>query len=106
MAGRLIHEGDDTCFVPRFAFLDGTTYTVLVDGVAAAMLVRPRSEVAGTTEVIDIHPTTTEVPRNLLRLYVSFSDRMSEDQAASHVGLVDDGGETMAAALLWTDHEL
>ncbi|MEO8697159.1 MAG: hypothetical protein ABI658_26865 [Acidimicrobiales bacterium] len=106
MAGRLLRDGDDTCFVPRFAFLDGTTYTVLVDGVAAAVLVRPRSEVAGTTEVIDIRPTATEVPRNLLRLYVRFSDRMSEGQAADHIRLVDDGGEAMAGALLPTEHEL
>ena len=32
MAGRLVRDGDDLCFVPRFAFLDGTTYTVTVDG--------------------------------------------------------------------------
>ena len=31
MAGRLVRDGDDLCFVPRFAFLDGTTYTVTVE---------------------------------------------------------------------------
>jgi hypothetical protein len=106
MAGRLVRDGNDTCFVPRFAFVDGTTYTVLVEGVAAAVLVRPRIDGAASTEVIDIRPTATEVPRNLLRFYVQFSSRMSEGQAAKHVRLVDDDGETMLGALLPTEHEL
>jgi len=106
MAGRLVRDGNDTCFVPRFAFLDGTTYTVLVEGSAAAVLVRPRSDDPATTEVIDIRPTVAEVPRNLLRFYVRFSSRMSEGQAADHVRLVDDDGATMLGALLATEHEL
>jgi hypothetical protein len=106
MAGRLLRDGDGTCFVPRFAFLDGTTYTVLVDGIVAAVLVRPRPEVVATTGVIDIRPSATEVPRNLLRFYVRFSARMSEGQVADHIRLVDEDGQTMAGALLPTEHEL
>ena len=105
-AGQLVREGDDSCFVPRFAFVEGTTYTVLVEGVAVAVLVHPRHERAATTEVLDIWPTAAEVPRNLLRLYVRFSDRMSEGYAAGHVRLVDDAGEVMVGALLPTEHEL
>lgn len=106
MAGRLVRDGDDMCFVPRFAFVGGTTYTVVVEGVAAAILVRPRPERPATTEVLDICPTATEVPRNLLRLYVWFSAPMSEGQAAGHVRLVDDAGDAMAGTLLPTEHEL
>ena len=40
MAGRLVRDGDDLCFVPRFPFLDGTAYSVSVDGAVAATLVR------------------------------------------------------------------
>ena len=36
MAGRLVRDGDDLCFVPRFAFVDGTAYAVTVDGAGAA----------------------------------------------------------------------
>jgi hypothetical protein len=32
MAGRLERDGADLCFVPRFAFLDGMSYTVTVEG--------------------------------------------------------------------------
>jgi hypothetical protein len=106
MAGRLVRDGDDICFVPRYPFIDGTAYTVLVEGVPAAVLVRPQPVAPTTTEVLDILPTATEVPRNLLRLYVWFSAPMSEGYAARHVRLVDDAGDAMLGALLPTEHEL
>jgi hypothetical protein len=106
MAGRLARDGADMCFVPRFAFVDGTAYTVVIDGVTAAVLVRPRPDRPATTEVLDIRPAATRVPRNLLRLYVWFSAPMSEGYAAGHIRLVDEAGRTMAGALLPTEHEL
>ena len=106
MAGQVVRDSDDACFVPRFAFVDGTTYTVYVDGRAVAALVRPPSNIEPTTVVVAIHPTAREVPRNLLRFYVQFSARMSEGCAGDHVRLVDDDGNPMAGALLPTEHEL
>jgi hypothetical protein len=106
MAGRLVCEGDDMCFVPRFPFVDGTAYTVLVGGVATAVLVRPQPVGPATTEVLGIFPTAMEVPRNLLRLYVWFSAPMREGYAAQHVRLVDDAGDAMHGALLQTEQEL
>ena len=106
MAGRLVRDGADLCFVPRFAFLDGTAYTVTVEGATAATLVRARPDRMATTEVADIRPTAAEVPCNLLRLYVWFSAPMSEGYAAGNVRLADDGGCTIAGALLPGEHEL
>jgi hypothetical protein len=106
MAGRCVRDGPDVCFVPRFAFVDGTSYAVLVDGVEAATLVRPRPDRAATAEVVEIRPTATDVPRNLLRFYVQFSVPMCEGCAARQVRLVDDGGEVLAGALLPTEYEL
>jgi hypothetical protein len=106
MAGRLVRDGADVCFVPRFAFLDGTAYTVSVDGAIAATLVRARPGRMATTEVAGIHPTSAEVPRNLLRLYVWFSAPMSEGYAAGHLRLADDHGGTIADALLPGEQEL
>jgi hypothetical protein len=106
MAGRLVRDGGDLCFVPRFAFLDGTAYTVTVQGAPAATLIRARPDRLATTEVTGIRPTAAQVPRNLLRLYVWFSAPMSEGYAAGHVRLAGDGGGTIAGALLPTEHEL
>jgi hypothetical protein len=106
MAGRLVGDGADLCFVPRFAFLDGTTYTVTVEGTSAAVLVRARPDRLAATEVTGIRPTAAEVPLNLLRLYVWFSAPMSEGYAAGQVRLARDDGGIAAGALLPTEHEL
>jgi len=106
MAGRLERDGADLCFVPRFAFLDGMSYTVTVEGASAAVLVRPRPERPATTEVTGIRPTADEVPVNLLRFYVWFSAPMSEGRAAGQVRLARDDGSIIAGALLPTEDEL
>jgi hypothetical protein len=106
MAGRLVRDSGDLCFVPRFVFLDGTAYTVTVGGATVATLVRARPHRIATTEVADIRPAGAEVPCNLLRLYVWFSAPMSEGYAAGNVRLADDGGGTIAGALLPGEHEL
>jgi hypothetical protein len=106
MAGRLVRDGDGLCFIPRFAFLDGTTYTVTIEGTSAAVLVRARSGRLAATEVTGICPTAAEVPSNLLRLYVWFSAPMSEGYAAGQVRLARDDGSIIAGALLPTEHEL
>jgi hypothetical protein len=106
MAGRLVREAGDVCFVPRFPFVDGTSYLVTVAGTAKALLARPRPEHTPTAEVLGIYPTAAEVPRNLLRCYVWFSAPMSEGDAARHVRLVDNAGQTIAGALLPAGGEL
>jgi hypothetical protein len=106
MAGRLVREGDALCFVPRFAFLDGTAYTVTIDGTSAAVLVRPRPDRLATTRVTAIRPTADEVPVNLLRCYVWFSAPMSQGHAAEQVRLARDDGSVLAGALLPAEHEL
>jgi hypothetical protein len=106
MAGHVVRDGDDLCFVPRFPFVDGTSYTVMIDGVAVTTLSRERSATTPTTEVVAIHPTATTVPRNLLRCYVTFSAPMSEGESARHVRLLDGEGCPIDGALLPSEHEL
>ena len=106
MAGRLVRDGAGLCFVPRFAFLDGTTYTVTVGGTSAAVLVRARPARPAATRVAGIYPTAVAVPCNLLRFYVWFSAPMREGCAASLVRLARDDGSAIEGALLPTEHEL
>ncbi len=106
MAGRLVRDANDVCFVPRFAFLDGTAYRVDIDGVTAAVLVRRVTEGSATTEVLAIYPTAAKVPRNLLRLYVWFSARMSEGFAGRDISVADSGGAPIRGALLPMEYEL
>jgi hypothetical protein len=106
MAGRLEQDGADLCFVPRFAFLDGVSYTVTVEGSSAAVLVRPRPERSAVAEVTGMRPTAAEVPVNLLRFYIWFSAPMSEGYAAGQLRLARDDGSIIAGALLSAEHEL
>lgn len=106
MAGRVVRDGDDVCFVPRFPFVDGTSYTIAVAGVTVAVLIRPGLDRPATTEVLAIYPTAAEVPRNLLRFYIWFSAPMSEGYATGHVLLVDGAGNPMTGALLPAGTEL
>jgi hypothetical protein len=106
MAGRVVHDRGEVCFVPRFPFREGTSYAVLVDGAPAAVLVRPGRAGVSTTEVLGVYPTSSEVPRNLLRCYVWFSAPMSEGYAARHVRLVDEAGDPLPGALPRTEEEL
>ncbi|HET7012476.1 MAG TPA: hypothetical protein VFI65_01105 [Streptosporangiaceae bacterium] len=109
MAGRLMRDEVGWCFVPRFAFMDGTAYTVTVDGAIAATLIRggsDRPDREPAAEVAGIYPTSARVPRNLLRFYVWFSAPMSEGHAAGQVWLADDNGSAIPDALLPVDYEL
>jgi hypothetical protein len=118
-------------FVPRFPFLAGNRYAVLVhrsldddgadrpgagagaggtfdlDDYAQLSIRAPIRARAPSTRVVAITPSAGAVPRNLLRCYVEFSAPMSEGEAADHVALVDrDTQVPVAGALLALDPEL
>ncbi len=106
MAGRLVRDGLDACFIPRFPFIEDTTYSIAVDGVATTLLHRPRPDRSPIAEVLDIHPSAVEVPRNMLRFYVTFSAPMSEGCAGDNVRLLDEAALAIPAALLPSGAEL
>jgi hypothetical protein len=93
VAGRFEIEGDTVWFVPRFAFLAGTSYSLLVrrsnptgtDDVEAWAITRPGPSVDPTTQVVAVYPTAHELPVNQLKLYVHFSGQMGEGRAASAI---------------------
>jgi hypothetical protein len=102
LAGRFAAEGYALCFLPRFPFVEGTSYTLLYDPApdeASAdgrelwsILRTPRNE-APATHVVAIYPSGGGIPVNLLKLYVQFSGPMSEGWAARavHVRRASDG---------------
>lgn len=110
-AGRYAVTGESVRFFPRFPFLAGTSYTVLVrtggDGVAGLTVQRPMTRLQPVARVIEIYPSAEQLPRNQLKLYVWFSHPMTEGQAADHVRVLRaDTGEVLEAALLSAGPEL
>ena len=107
MAGSFEPEGDGVRFVPRFPFVDGEVYALLVEGVVVGTIERPGVVGEATTEVVGIHPSGDEVPLNLLRIYVHFSAPMSEGWAARAVQMLrGDTGEVLVRTFLHMEPEL
>ena len=115
-AGRFEIDQDAIFFVPRFPFMDGTSYSLLVDSGPGAWRVdspevwtiqRPAPEGTPTTVVVAIYPSADELPVNQLKFYVHFSSPMSEDWAlrAVHVRRADNG-EPLDGVFLEMDPEL
>jgi hypothetical protein len=107
IAGSFEERDGITRFVPRFPLVPGLAYSLLIDGVESASIDVPAPAPNATTEVVSIHPTAAEVPLNLLRIYVSFSARMSEGDAAHAVTVHRlDSGEPLDHTLLQMEPEL
>lgn len=123
--GRYSLDGTHLKFEPRFPFSAGTAYQVAIDTAAIARLaadapmdagptrpfvmhhftipsqVRPR-----TTRILGVHPSSGELPANLLRWYVELSAPMTQGSALEHVRLLDESGRQVQGAFLALDQEL
>lgn len=113
VAGAFALRHETVRFVPRFPFVDGMSYSLRVDSGASAqetevwVIRRPSPPPVSTTEVLDIHPTASTLPYNLLRMYVHFSAPMSEGWAAQAIRICDaDTGEPLEGVFLPPEPEL
>jgi len=84
-AGHFEAGDTETLFVPRFPFVAGVRYSLLVDGREAGAILRPADTRPPVAQVVAIHPTAAELPFNQLRFYISFSHPMSEGFAAGAI---------------------
>ncbi len=113
MPGRYRVGRGEIRFSPQFPFVAGTAYAmvirepVLSGGPVVLRITRPGIGGTPTTEVIQIAPTTSVLPRNALRFYLRFSAPMSEGLAARHVRLERAGtGAPIEGAFSPMDFEL
>lgn len=100
-------------FQPRFALDPGRPYEVVFDpsalfagsgaGPIRAALNAPAPAATTPTRVVEVYPTTPELPENQLRLYISFSAPMSVARAVDHVKLLDEAGRLVEAPFLPLD---
>lgn len=102
-------EDGRVVFRPRFPLAPGTLYRVRFESNAGEPLEAefdiPLSD-APATRVVAIYPTTSTVPVNLLKMYVSFSAPMRFGEAYAHVRLLDSEGEVVPDAILEVLEEL
>ena len=60
----------------------------------------------GTAEVSDIYPTADQLPENLLRFYIYFSEPMSRENILSSISLLDSQGEEIPEVFLDNRYDL
>jgi hypothetical protein len=78
-------------FRPRFAFAAGLTYRAQF-GDTVLVFTMPAREPVERPRVLAIYPSVSEVPANLLRLYVHFSHSIWAKDVAKRIHLFDAGG--------------
>lgn len=116
IAGRFEVEEDTICFVPRFPFVDGTSYSVVLGSFPGGKLAgdlehwtieRPVQAALSTTAVEAVYPSGSELPVNQLKIYLHFSQPMSEGWAGRCVRVRRaDNGKLLEGVFLGTDTEL
>ena len=128
MLGTYAVEEDRVVFRPRFALVPGTSYMARFDpgslagaggfeGAAGfagahdfpaleAELTVPLDTSAPPTRVVQIYPTASIVPMNLLKMYVHFSAPMRFGEAYEHIRVRTSTGEVVPDAILEVMEEL
>lgn len=112
-AGHFVRSLDGVDFIPRFPFLAGATYRLIVapcpkfpDGLVLA-LQRPSAAIDRTATVTSVYPDVEAVPLNLLKLYLHFSEPMAEGSARRGVSVHDvQTGGPLEGVFLDMDPEL
>ncbi len=118
--GRYAIEGASIRFTPRFPFVAGLSYRSRFDGgvfdeLSGHRLGTPTVELSftmpepighATTYVENVYPTATELPENLLRVYVHFSAPMRTKDVHQHVRLYDSSGQEVPLPFVEIEHGL
>ena len=116
IAGRFELAGGCVYFLPRFPFLAGMRYSLLArcrsvgtsaDHPEIWNIERPAENAAPVAGVVGIYPDVAEVPVNLLKIYVHFSEPMSDGWAQRAIRVCrDDTLELLEGVFLPMEPEL
>jgi hypothetical protein len=110
VSGRYLLYDDEVRFIPTFPFDSDVNYRAIFDArplgslltaepLVAEFLIPSDQGATALTEVAHIYPSCDDVPENLLRFYVCFSNPMRRGQALNEISLLDSEGQPVADAL-------
>lgn len=115
MAGSYLATNAVLRFTPRFPLETGVRYRAVfkpaeelsaADRLVAKTFELPAPAPARETVVTRVHPGADELPENLLKFYVHFSQSMSRGHSYNFVQLLRDTGEPVELPFLELDEEL
>ena len=96
-------EGDTLRFRPMFPFDAGRDYVVRLDVSDKPMVTTvslPARDIAPTTVVKEIYPTSATLPENQLKFYIHFSAPMAGGDGLRFVKLLDENGDEVVDPFL------
>ena len=124
MLGQFQLRSSALLFHPRLPFIEGKNYQVQIEvpglyrlagldfpqsqipeHLSATMAIPLQGSLARTS-VVQVYPTSSELPANLLKWYLCFSAPMSLESVYPHLYLLDEKGEKTAAPFLELTPEL
>lgn len=95
--GQFVQDGSAVRFEPRFRLRPGMRYQVVMPNQTPQRLVFqiPQADSGSSARpaavVSAIYPAASELPENVLKFYIHFSEPMSRGRAYSHITLFADG---------------
>ena len=110
LAGTYAVEGDALVFHPRFPLVAGVRYRAIFQPPSGkpieANFEKKREQLAATTRVAHVYPSTDVLPSNTLKLYIYFSAPMSRGEAWQHIHLLDERGRPLKYEFVEIQQEL
>jgi hypothetical protein len=110
LAGSYAAEGDSLVFHPRFPLVPGVRYRAVFEPPGgkpvAATFEKKREQLAATTHVTHVYPSTGVLPSNTLKLYIYFSAPMSRGEAWQHTHMLDEKGQPLKYEFVEIQQEL
>ena len=105
--GRYARSDREIVFTPRFSFRPGLSYEVHWQGRRAVrQLVKIPPVKTPPAELVSLYPSGDRVPENLLRLYLQFSQPMTQGDSYRHIELLDAAGTAIDLPFLEVGEEL
>lgn len=110
LAGTYAVEGDSLVFHPRFPLVPGVRYRTVFESPGnkpvTATFEKKREQLAATTHVTHVYPSTGVLPSNTLKLYIYFSAPMSRGEAWQHIHMLDEKGQPLKYEFVEIQQEL
>jgi hypothetical protein len=110
LAGAYAVEGGSLVFHPRFALVPGVRYRAIFQlpnsKPVEASFEKKREQLAATTHVTHVYPSSDVLPSNTLKLYIYFSAPMSRGEAWQHIHMLDEKGQPLKYEFVEIQQEL
>lgn len=115
MLGDVSCEGNSIVFSAPFPLQQGLSYRIVFRWTRSPeqesfdfdQKIRvPTQKKQPSNRVVQVYPSASHIPANLLKIYIEFSGSMSLDLARKHVRLLDEKGHVLSGAFLDLAEEL